>query len=48
MVWHVDKYKITFKLFISHWTNKMSFSTHQEYYSPQNIFTIKYFFMKIV
>jgi hypothetical protein len=27
-VWHVDKYKITFKLVISHWTNKMSFSTH--------------------
>jgi len=27
-VWHVDKYKITFKLVISHWTNEMSFSTH--------------------
>jgi hypothetical protein len=26
-VWHVDKYKITFKLVISHWTNKMSFPT---------------------
>jgi len=23
MVWHVDKYKITFKLIISHWTNKI-------------------------
>jgi len=28
MVWHVDKYKITYKLVISHWTNEMSFSTH--------------------
>jgi hypothetical protein len=28
MVWHVDKYKITFKLVIYHWTNEMSFSTH--------------------
>jgi len=27
MVWHVDKYKITFKLVISPWTNEMSFST---------------------
>jgi len=26
MVWHVDKYKNTFKLVISHWTNEMSFS----------------------
>jgi len=23
MVWHVDKYKITFKLIISHWTNEI-------------------------
>ena len=22
-VWHVDKYKITFKLFINHWTNEI-------------------------
>jgi hypothetical protein len=28
MVWHIDKYKITFKLVISHWTDEMSFSTH--------------------
>jgi len=21
--WHVDKYKITFKLVISHWTNEI-------------------------
>jgi len=28
MVWHVDKYKITFELVTSHWTNEMSFSTH--------------------
>jgi len=27
MVRHVDKYKITFKLVISHWTNEMSFYT---------------------
>jgi len=24
-VWHVDKYKITLKLIISHWTNKILF-----------------------
>ena len=23
MVWHVDKYKITFKLVINHWTNEI-------------------------
>ena len=23
MVWHVDKYKITLKLIISHWTNEI-------------------------
>jgi len=23
-VWHVDRYKITFKLIISHWTNEIS------------------------
>ena len=23
-VWHVDKYKITFKLIINHWTNEIS------------------------
>jgi len=23
MVWHVDKYKITFKLFINHWTDEI-------------------------
>jgi len=27
MVWHVDKYKITFKLVINHWPNEMSFDT---------------------
>ena len=26
MVWHVDKYKITFKLVIKHWTNEISVS----------------------
>jgi len=30
MVWHVDKYKITFKSVISHWTNEMSISTHSQ------------------
>jgi len=24
-VWHVDKYKITFKLIFNHWSNEMSF-----------------------
>ena len=24
MVWHVDKYKITFKLVINYWTNEIS------------------------
>jgi len=50
MAWHVDKYKITFKLVISHWTNEMSFSTHSRilFSSPQNISTIKYLFMKNV
>jgi len=28
MVWHVDKYQVTFKLVISHWANEMRFSTH--------------------
>jgi len=23
MVWHVDKYKVTFKLVINHWTNEI-------------------------
>jgi hypothetical protein len=54
MVWHVDKHKITYKLVISHWTNKIlvayfsivAFRHIQEYYSPQNISTIKYLFMK--
>ena len=40
-VWHVDKYKITFKLVISHWTNEMSFST------PSRIlFSSEYFHYK--
>jgi hypothetical protein len=41
-VWHVDKYEITFKLVISHWTNEMSFSTH----SPI-LFSSEYFRYKI-
>jgi hypothetical protein len=27
-LWHVDKYKISIKLVISHWSNEMSFSIH--------------------
>ena len=42
MVWHVDKYKITFKLVISHWTNEMSFSTHSRI-----LFSSEYFHYKI-
>jgi hypothetical protein len=42
MVWRVDKYKITFKLVISHWTNEMSFSTHS-----QILFSSEYFHYKI-
>jgi hypothetical protein len=42
MVWHVDKYKITFKLVISHWTNKMSFLTHSRI-----LFSSEYFHSKI-
>jgi len=42
MVWHVDKYKITFKLDISHWTNEMSFSTHSRI-----LFSSEYFHYKI-
>jgi len=41
-VWHVDKFKITFKLVIIHWTNEMSFSTH----SPI-LFSSEYFHYKI-
>jgi len=39
---HADKYKITFKLVISHWTNEMSFSAH----SPM-LFSSEYFHYKI-
>jgi hypothetical protein len=45
MMWHVDKYKIIFKLVISHWTKEMSFLTIYEY-SPQNISITKYLLMK--
>jgi len=38
MAWNDDKYKITFKLVISHWTNEMSFSTHL-----QILFSSEYF-----
>ena len=60
-VWHVDKYKITLKLFINRWTYEIvvndicytdviqafwAFRHIQDYYSPRNISTIKYLFMK--
>ena len=59
-VWYVDKCKITFKLFINHWTNEilhhivvssgqhlgLSFQHIHEYFSPQNISTMKHLFMK--
>jgi len=41
-VWHVDKYKITFKLVISHWTNDMRFPTHLRI-----LFSSEYFHYKI-
>jgi len=61
-VWHVNKYKITFKLVINHWTKEillhivvssgqhlgLGFFCHiHEYFSHQNISTIKHLFMKI-
>jgi len=59
-VWHVDKYKITFKIVINNWNNEivyhtvvssgqhlgLSFRHINEYFSPQNISTIKHLFMK--
>jgi hypothetical protein len=42
MVWRVDRYKITFKLVISHWTNEMSFSTHSRV-----LFSSEYFHYKV-
>ena len=41
-VWHVDKYKITFKLIISHRTIEMNFSTHSRI-----LFSSEYFHYKI-
>jgi len=42
MVWYADKYKITFKLVISHWTKEMSFSSHSRL-----SFSSEYFHYKI-
>jgi len=42
MAWHVEKYKITFKLVITHWTNEMSFSTYSRI-----LFSSEYFHYKI-
>jgi len=42
-VWHVDKYKITFKLVISPWTNEMSFSTHSRILFSSEYFQYKMF-----
>jgi hypothetical protein len=41
-VWHVDKYKITFKLVKSQWTIEMSFSTYSRI-----LFSSEYFHCKI-
>jgi len=41
-VCHVDKYKITFKLVTSQWTNEMSFSTHSRI-----LFSSEYFHYKV-
>jgi hypothetical protein len=41
-VWHVDKYIITFKLVISHWTNEVSLSTHSRI-----LFSSEYIYYKI-
>jgi len=41
-MWYVDKYKITFKLVISHWTNEISFPTHSRI-----LFSSEYFHYKI-
>jgi len=43
MVWHVNKYKIIFKLVISHWTNEMSFSTHSRILFSSAYFNYKIF-----
>jgi len=43
MVWHVDKYKIRFKLIISPWTNEMSFSTHSWILFSSEYFPYKIF-----
>ena len=40
--WHVDIYKITFKLVISHWPNEMGFATHSRI-----LFSSEYFHYKI-
>jgi len=42
MVWHADKYKITFKLVVSRWTNEMSFATHSRI-----LFSSEHFHYKI-
>jgi len=42
MVWHVDKYKIIFKIVISKWTNEMSFSKHSRI-----LFSLEYCHYKI-
>jgi hypothetical protein len=43
MVWHVDKYKITFNLFISYWTNEISFSKQSRILFPLEYFHCKIF-----
>ena len=55
-VWHVDKYKITFKLVIKHWTNEILVMLHRCYlgvlglsYSTHSriLFSSEYFHYKI-
>jgi hypothetical protein len=47
MLWHVDKYKITFKLVTSPWTNEMSFSTHSRILFSSEYFHYKLFIHEI-
>jgi len=41
-VWHVDKYKVTFKLVINHWTNEILWA-YCSFLRPTNIFLLRAF-----
>jgi len=45
-LWHVDKYKITFKLVISRWTNEI-LVTDNCYTDSRTLFSSEYFYYKI-